>query len=101
MEQGIRHTPNAALQPDYFLLTDADIEHHPEKLSQLVTKAQADDLDLVSLMVLLRCKSTWEKLLIPAFVFFFQKLYPFRWANDPTANLQQQQVVASSFAAKP
>jgi hopene-associated glycosyltransferase HpnB len=87
MEQGIRHTQTLASQPDYFLLTDADIEHHPEKLSQLVTKAQADDLDLVSLMVLLRCKSTWEKLLIPAFVFFFQKLYPFRWANDPNRKL--------------
>ena len=87
MEQGIRHTQTLASQPDYFLLTDADIEHHPEKLSQLVAKAQADDLDLVSLMVLLRCKSLWEKLLIPAFVFFFQKLYPFRWANDPNRKL--------------
>jgi cellulose synthase/poly-beta-1,6-N-acetylglucosamine synthase-like glycosyltransferase len=87
MEQGIRHTQTLASQPDYFLLTDADISHHPEKLSQLVTKAQADDLDLVSLMVLLRCKSRWEKLLIPAFVFFFQKLYPFRWANDPNRKL--------------
>jgi hypothetical protein len=87
MEQGIRHTQALASQPDYFLLTDADIEHHPEKLSQLVAKAQADDLDLVSLMVLLRCKSLWEKLLIPAFVFFFQKLYPFRWANDPNRKL--------------
>ncbi|MBW4468935.1 MAG: glycosyltransferase [Stenomitos rutilans HA7619-LM2] len=87
MEQGIRYTQTLSIQPDYFLLTDADIEHHPEKLQQLVAKALADDLDLVSLMVLLRCKSTWEKLLIPAFVFFFQKLYPFRWANDPKRKL--------------
>ena len=87
MEQGIRYAQTLSLQPDYFLLTDADIEHHPEKLHQLVAKAQADDLDLVSLMVRLRCKSTWEKLLIPAFVFFFQKLYPFRWANDPDRKL--------------
>ena len=87
MEQGIRHTQALSPQPDYFLLTDADIEHHPEKLHQLVAKAQADNLDMVSLMVLLRCKSTWEKLLIPAFVFFFQKLYPFRWASDPRRKL--------------
>ncbi|PSB24274.1 glycosyltransferase [Stenomitos frigidus] len=87
MEQGIRYAQTLSPQPDYFLLTDADIEHHPEKLHQLVAKAQADNLDMVSLMVLLRCKSTWEKLLIPAFVFFFQKLYPFRWANDPSRKL--------------
>ena len=87
MEQGVRYTQTLSAQPDYFLLTDADIEHHPEKLHQLVAKAQADDLDLVSLMVLLRCKSFWEKLLIPAFVFFFQKLYPFRLANDPDRKL--------------
>ncbi|XGW00555.1 MAG: glycosyltransferase [Leptolyngbya sp. BL-A-14] len=87
MEQGIRYAQTLSPQPDYFLLTDADIEHHPEKLHQLVAKALADDLDLVSLMVLLRCKSTWETLLIPAFIFFFQKLYPFRWANDPRRKL--------------
>jgi hypothetical protein len=40
-------------------------------------------LDLVSLMVRLRCESAWEKLLVPAFVFFFRKLYPFDWSNDP------------------
>lgn len=87
MEQGVRYAQTLSPPPDYFLLTDADISHHPENLHQLVAKAQADDLDLVSLMVLLRCKSTWEKLLIPAFVFFFQKLYPFRWANDPNRKL--------------
>ncbi len=69
--------------PDYFLLTDADILHDPGNLEQLVTKAERAHLDLVSLMVLLRCKSFWEKLLIPAFVFFFQKLYPFPWVNQP------------------
>lgn len=83
IEQGIRHAQTLTRQPDYFLLTDADIEHDPANLRQLITKAQQEDLDLVSLMVLLRCQSFWEKLLIPAFVFFFQKLYPFRWVNDP------------------
>jgi hopene-associated glycosyltransferase HpnB len=56
-------------------------------LSQLVNKAENDNLDLVSLMVLLRCQSFWEKLLIPAFVFFFQKLYPFPWVNNQHKSL--------------
>jgi GT2 family glycosyltransferase len=70
-------------KPDYFLLTDADIEHDAANLRRLVAKAEKDNLDLVSVMVRLRCKSLWEQLLIPAFVFFFQKIYPFRWVNDP------------------
>jgi hopene-associated glycosyltransferase HpnB len=84
MEQGIQQA--SKLNPDYFLLTDADIEHDLGNLRCLVAKAIAEDLDLVSLMVLLRCKSFWEQLLIPAFVFFFQKLYPFRWVNNPQKN---------------
>lgn len=86
MDQGIQAAQSFA--PDYILFTDADIQHSPENLSQLVAKAQQENLDLVSLMVRLRCESFWEQLLIPAFVFFFQKLYPFRWVNDranPTA----------------
>ncbi|MEH2360528.1 glycosyltransferase [Nostoc sp.] len=81
VEQGINSASKFA--PDYFLLTDADIEHDPDNLRRLVAKAVQEDLDLVSVMVRLRCESFWEKLLIPAFVFFFQKLYPFRWVNNP------------------
>ncbi len=81
MEQGIRYASQQT--PDYFLFTDADIEHDNNNLARLVTRAEKDNLDLVSLMVLLRCQSFWEKLLIPAFVFFFQKLYPFSWVNNP------------------
>ncbi len=83
LEQGIRQAKMLEPPPNYFLLTDADIEHDTLNLRQLVAKAQNENLDLVSLMVLLRCQSFWEQLLIPAFVFFFQKLYPFRWVNDP------------------
>ncbi|MEP0918914.1 glycosyltransferase [Leptolyngbya sp. DQ-M1] len=85
LEQGIQK--GMELQPDYFLLTDADIEHDQNNLRDLVSHAIADDRELVSLMVRLRCVSFWEKLLIPAFVFFFAKLYPFRWANDPGRSL--------------
>lgn len=82
MEQGFQHLRQQS-PPDYVLFTDADIEHNPANLQQLVTKAEADQLDLVSLMVRLRCDSFWETLLIPAFVFFFQMLYPFPWVNNP------------------
>lgn len=82
VEQGIFQANQQLSPPDYFLLTDADIEHSQDNLSQLVTKAEQENLALVSLMVLLRCKSFWEKLLIPAFIFFFQKLYPFPLVNN-------------------
>ena len=83
LAQGVKHANSQNPEIDYFLFTDADIQHHPTNLKELVTKAENEQLDLVSLMVLLRCQSPWEKLLIPAFVYFFQKLYPFRLANNP------------------
>ncbi|MFB2647017.1 glycosyltransferase [Raphidiopsis sp. BLCC-F218] len=85
MEQGVQKA--LELNPDYFLFTDADIKHHISNLGQLVHKAKTEGLDLVSIMVKLRCESFWEKLLIPAFVFFFQKLYPFAWVNNPKKSI--------------
>jgi hopene-associated glycosyltransferase HpnB len=67
----------------YFLFTDSDILHHPENLTELTNKAVNESLALVSLMAKLRCTSVWETLLIPAFIFFFQKLYPFALVNNP------------------
>ena len=67
----------------YVLFTDADIEHPSDNLRRLVAKAEASRLDMTSLMVKLEVRTAWEKLLIPAFVFFFQKLYPFPLVNDP------------------
>lgn len=87
MQQGINYAQKQIPNPDYFLFTDADIKHDLHNLSQLVRKAETENLDLVSLMVLLRCQSIWEKLLIPAFVFFFQKLYPFPWVNNQNKSL--------------
>ncbi len=83
LQQGIQHAQTLTPLPDYFLLTDADIDREPQNLRQLVAKAQQENLDLVSLMVKLRCESFWEQFLIPAFVFFFEKLYPFGWVNNP------------------
>ena len=68
---------------DLFLLTDADIVHHPRHLATLVAQAERADLDLVSEMVALACDTPAEHALVPAFVFFFQLLYPFAWVNDP------------------
>ncbi|WP_246275437.1 glycosyltransferase, partial [Brasilonema bromeliae] len=81
LHQGIEYVETLTHSPEYVILTDADIEHDADNLRSLVAKAQQENLELVSLMVLLRCESFWEKFLIPAFVFFFQKLYPFPWVN--------------------
>ncbi len=72
-------TQEGGAGPDYWWFTDADIAHDPATLAGLVEKAEGGRFALVSLMVRLSCASAWEKLLIPAFVFFFQKLYPFPW----------------------
>lgn len=81
--QGLARATDGLPDAKFILLTDADIVHGANKIRRLDAKAEADELDLVSLMVLLRCRSAWERLLIPAFVFFFQMLYPFPWVNDP------------------
>ncbi len=87
VHQGLQAAEGIDADAPYVLLTDADITHDAESLKRLVAKAEGagggETLDLVSLMVRLRCESGWEKLLIPAFIFFFQKLYPFSWVNDP------------------
>lgn len=64
---------------DYYWFTDADILHQPDNLIGLMARAEAGGLDLVSLMVKLCCQSLAERMLIPAFVFFFFKLYPPAW----------------------
>ncbi|MDA0997227.1 MAG: glycosyltransferase, partial [Proteobacteria bacterium] len=79
VEQGWRQSQDG----DFIWLTDADIRHGPSVLRNLVGKAVAERRVLVSLMVKLRCQSILERLLIPAFVYFFQKLYPFARVNDP------------------
>ena len=81
--EGLRHAARSWPKVSYVLLTDADIAHHPGNLARLVAKAEAEHLDLTSLMVRLRCENFWERLLIPPFVFFFQKLYPFPAVNAP------------------
>ena len=83
INQGINYAKKQIPAPDYFLLTDADIEHFSTNIRQLVVKAEQENLALVSLMVKLQCETIAEKLMIPAFVFFFQKLYPFKWVNNP------------------
>jgi hopene-associated glycosyltransferase HpnB len=86
MQQGIDQA--SAGEPKYVLLTDADITYEHDALSRLVAKAEAEDLVLTSWMVKLRCQSFAECALIPAFVFFFEMLYPFDWVrrrDNPTA----------------
>jgi hopene-associated glycosyltransferase HpnB len=79
VRQGAERAGDAA----YLWLTDADIAHTPNNLSWLVARAEAGQLTLTSLMAKLHCESFAERLLIPAFVFFFDMLYPFVRVNDP------------------
>ena len=83
MSQGV--IAAAALAPDYLLFTDADIHHEPDNVAALVTLAEAQKRDLVSYMVKLPVTSRAERLLIPAFVFFFLKLYPPAWTASADA----------------
>jgi hopene-associated glycosyltransferase HpnB len=73
----------AAGECDHVLFTDADIGYAPGTLTALVQAAVAGDRALVSQMALLRAETGWERLIVPAFVYFFAQLYPFRWVNRP------------------
>ncbi len=75
----------AAGDAEYLLLTDADIAHPPDSLHGLVRVARRGGLDLVSQMARLRVTTGWERLVVPAFVYFFAQLYPFRRVNRPAA----------------
>lgn len=83
VSQGVDAAATVMDDASFLLLADADIVHDSTLLSHLVAKAEEEKRDLVSLMVRLCNNTKWERLLIPAFVFFFQKLYPFPWVNDP------------------
>ena len=84
MEQGLIHVGDA---PKWVLFTDGDIEHGAGQLRELVSRAEANTYDLVSLMVRLSCVSWVEQTLIPAFVYFFRMLYPFRLIADPGSSV--------------
>jgi hopene-associated glycosyltransferase HpnB len=83
VSQGVA-AARAGERVDYFLLSDADIVYAPEMLRWLVSHALAGRARLASFMVKLRCDSAAERFLVPAFVFFFQMLYPFPWVNRST-----------------
>ena len=83
MNEGVRAAADKAAA--FFWFTDADIEHAPDTLRRLVSRAEKDSLDLASLMVLLQAKTFPERLLIPPFLYFFLMLYPPRWTADPDA----------------
>ena len=88
LQTGIETIDGSLNEPvDYYWLSDADISHDPDVLERLVAHAQREELGLVSLMVTLNCKSFWERIVIPAFVYYFQMLYPFASVNNPKHGL--------------
>ena len=80
MHQGVERARE--LNPRFFLFTDADIVHQPESISTLASIAEAGSYDLASYMVKLHCSTVAERFMVPAFVFFFFKLYPPLWIAD-------------------
>lgn len=87
VENGLKRAKEIAPDAKYALLTDADIALARDTLSRLVAKAEDENLALASLMAQLDSRGPWASFLIPAFIYFFQKLYPFPRANDPDDNL--------------
>jgi hopene-associated glycosyltransferase HpnB len=77
ISEGLGHA--LVSNPDFILLTDADIVHAPDNVAGLVARAESNDLDLASYMVKLQCRTFPERALIPAFVYFFFQLYPPAW----------------------
>ena len=80
VQQGVEQA--MALEPDFLLLTDADVEHTSDNVGCLVGIAESGSFDIASFMVKLHCRGLAERLLIPAFVFFFFMLYPPEWIRD-------------------
>ncbi len=85
MRQGVDSAGRSA--PEFIWFTDADIAHTPDNLRQLVARAEEGRRVLVSLMARLSCRTAAEHFLVPAFVFFFDMLFPFGAANDPKSKL--------------
>ena len=83
VHQGMGELEDFSAGAKYVWLTDADIAHEPDSLRGLVARAEAGNLAMTSLMARLRTDTFAERALIPAYVYFFQKLYPFAWVNDP------------------
>jgi hopene-associated glycosyltransferase HpnB len=83
MSQGLAAAEASAGPARYVLFTDADIAWAPTALRDLVQAAEDDDRALVSQMVLLRAETAWERVIVPAFVYFFAQLYPFKRVNNP------------------
>ncbi len=77
LEQGFRE-----LDTELILLLDADIKLKPGILHALMDKMRTENLDFISLMAHLRMETSWEKLLMPAFIYFFKLLYPFKLSNN-------------------
>jgi hopene-associated glycosyltransferase HpnB len=87
LHQGIEHALASAEVPAYLLLSDADIGYAADSLARQVAVAEKGGYALVSRMAKLRCENLPERVLIPAFIFFFQMLFPFAWVNSTDRRL--------------
>ena len=92
LEQG-----RTGVTSEYILLLDADIELRPGTIAALLDKMNNHRLHFVSLMACLRMESLWEKLLMPAFIFFFKLLYPFHLSNSASCKVDGHHVNSKSY----
>ena len=84
LKQGVA-AAEQRFHPDFLLLTDADIVHAPDTVAWLAAKAMSGGYGLTSFMAKLRCTSLAERSQVPAFIYFFQMLFPFTWVRQPEA----------------
>jgi hopene-associated glycosyltransferase HpnB len=82
VNRGLSEAERLAPDAKYVLLTDADILHERSSIRQLVSRAEQGGYKMVSLMARLKTETLAERALIPAYIFYFQKLYPFSWVRD-------------------
>ncbi|MEM9898978.1 MAG: glycosyltransferase [Pseudomonadota bacterium] len=88
MAAGVSAASCSDTDTDYFLFCDADILFEPSAHQRLVEHARLNALSLTSVMAKLDARGPWASYLVPAFIYFFQKLYPFRAVNDPTSQTE-------------
>ncbi len=82
LEQG-----RAKVQTNMVMLLDADIELRPHVIGSLYRRLHKGPFSFLSLMSKPSLNGFWDTLLMPAFIYFFKLLYPFKLANSGSSRI--------------